>query len=87
MQLDGGITIFSSIFGGVFANDMLVFAMCHNQHVSAIKDVAQALSSVHQHVARTGTHKEFDARHTMLVQFVEQVVVAVGGTEITTIVC
>ena len=82
----GPFNVGGLVFLGVAADDVLVFAVCGDEHVRAAEDASQTVHAVHQHVARAGAHEELDAAHARPVQAGEEGVVVIGGAEVARVV-
>lgn len=71
---------------GVLADGVLVLAMGGYQHAGFREDGAQGFHPVYQHVARAGSHEQLHAAYPGLVQFLQQVDIVVGRSEVEGIV-
>ena len=67
-------TIFFLIGSHIAIDDVSILAMSHHRQSQILgfnKYLLQRLILIHQHIARAGTHKEFNTRNTMNIQSIK----------------
>jgi hypothetical protein len=70
----------------VAIDDVRILAVGHNDHGRCGKDTIQSLTTINEHIASRGTHKELDARNAMWIELGEETGIVVGGTKEETVV-
>ena len=78
------IAIFFLIGSHVTIDNFRILAMRHHgkiQLLGCTKYTLQRFILIHQHIASTRTHKEFDARYTVLIQFFKQANIVIGSSK------
>ena len=73
----------------VAVDDFSILAVGHHRQIQLfrlLEDSLQRLIFIHQHIARTGAHKEFDARNTMRVELLKIIYIIIGSTKEETVV-
>ena len=73
----------------VAVNDFGILTVGHHRQVQLfrlLEDSLQRLIFIHQHIARTGAHKELDSRHTMRIELFKIIYIVIGSTKEETVV-
>ena len=73
----------------VAVDDFGILTVGHHRQIQLfrlLEDSLQRLIFIHQHIARTGAHKELDARYTMLIELLKIIYIIIGSTKEETVV-
>ena len=73
----------------VTVNDFGILTVGHHRQIQLfrlLEDSLQCLIFIHQHIARTGAHKELDSRHTMRIELLKIIYIIIGSTKEETVV-
>ena len=73
----------------VLCDDAGILAMGHQRQIQVgtrLVDLMQRIHLIHKHIARGGSHEEFDAGNACGVELSEESYIVIGGTEEETVV-
>ena len=73
----------------IAVNDFGILTVGHHRQIQLfrlLEDSLQRLIFIHQHIARTGAHKELDSRNTMRIELLKIIYIIIGSTKEETVV-